>query len=69
MSGVTQKAYAILQKTALIYCAARETLEMMEFGDDGGDQEVKCVLEIQDVKAGWSLVQLSIEALKSFKVS
>ena len=71
VSGLTQKAFAILQKTAVIYCAARETLELIENGlEENDDEEPKVKFEVakEDVRAAWDLVQLSIETHKSFKV-
>ena len=69
-SGLTQKSYAILTKVALIYTAARETLELMKNGFNPAEDDpvVQCEVATADVKAGWSLVSASIETHKNFKV-
>ena len=55
----------------MIYCAARETLEVMTRGVkiNGSEPTVNFLVKKQDVQAGWELVQMSIEIQKKFKVT
>ena len=62
-----------MTKTALVYSAARETLEAMFLNEQGvvaADHfEVQLEVTRPDVKAAWSLVSVSIEVMKNFKVN
>ena len=71
VSGLTQKSFAILHKTAVIYCAAREAMAVMEKGEAIDNEEPTAKFEVaaSDVDAGWDLVMLSFEAQKNFKVN